>query len=127
MSSQLTLDSNDCDYQIQHYQPGEVVVNQQPYRHSIVITTSGISNWPVSSANQLGAAQMTTLLDSQPELILLGCGEQMFFPSAETLAPCLQQQIPVETMTNAAACRTFSALSAEGRKVIVALILEAVK
>ena len=60
----------------------------------------------------------------QPEVILLGCGANQSFPPAATLAACLSRGIGLETMTNAAAARTFNVLAGEGRRVVAGFILK---
>jgi uncharacterized protein len=56
-------------------------------------------------------------------LILLGCGAAQAFPPAVTMAACLSRGIGLETMTNAAAARTFNVLAGEGRRVVAGFVL----
>ena len=60
-----------------------------------------------------------------PELIVLGCGAAQAFPPAATLAACLRRGVGLESMTNAAAARTFNVLAGEGRRVVAGFVLGA--
>jgi uncharacterized protein len=62
------------------------------------------------------------LLVLQPELVVLGSGATQAFPPPATLAACLQRGIGLETMTNAAAARTYSVLAGEGRRVVAGFV-----
>ena len=68
-------------------------------------------------------ADLEPLFALSPELILLGCGDRQTFPPAATLAACLSRGIGLETMTNAAAARTFNVLASEGRRVVAGFVL----
>src|SRR3546814_2220415 len=76
-----------------------------------------VEDWPVADVAAMAPADLQPLFELEPELILLGSGETQAFPPAETMAACLSQGIGLETMTNAAAARTFNVLAGEGRKV----------
>ena len=54
---------------------------------------------------------------------VLGLGEQGKILPHKQLIGLHNQRIGVECMSNAAACRTFIALSSEGRQVAAALII----
>ena len=63
------------------------------------------------------------LLVLMPELVLLGTGSSLRFPSASSRSVLLRQQIGLEVMSNSAACRTYNLLAEEGRYPMLALIL----
>jgi uncharacterized protein len=65
------------------------------------------------------------LLALQPELVVLGSGAIQAFPPPATLAACLQRGIGLESMTNAAAARTYSVLAGEGRRVVAGFVFPA--
>jgi uncharacterized protein len=58
-----------------------------------------------------------------PEIVLLGTGPRLRFPSPAVYASLLKARIGVEVMDTAAACRTYNILAAEGRRVAAALML----
>lgn len=114
---QLTEDNNDSEYQIQAYEPGEVTINDQVYRQSLILTPNTlITEWPPTSVEEISQAQIQQLLDLKADIVLMGVGNQQVIPPRE-----LRQ---FECMENAAACRTFVALSSEGRNVAVALLIK---
>jgi uncharacterized protein len=65
------------------------------------------------------------LLALHPSIVLLGTGEQLSFPPPALLAVFYRAKIGIEVMNNGAACRTYSVLMSEGRKVAAALLIAA--
>ena len=63
------------------------------------------------------------LLASAPEIVLLGTGTRLQFPPAAVLRPLIDARVGYEIMDTGAACRTYSILMAEGRRVLAALIV----
>ena len=66
---------------------------------------------------------LAPLLALHPVLVVLGSGDAQAFPPAAVLAACLSRKIGLETMTNAAAARTFNVLAGEGRRVVAGLVI----
>ena len=101
-----------------------VTVGDRELTTSFVLTPDRLlEHWPVASAAAFGLPQAQTLLDLQPQVVLLGTGARQVFPPAETLAACLRRGVGVEVMDNAAAARTHTLLVGEGRNVVTAFIL----
>lgn len=101
-----------------------VVIIDRELRSSFLIAPDRIVEaWPVACVGDLDAAAVQTLLDQQPEVVILGTGSRQQFPHMALLAPLLRQAIGVEVMDNAVAGRTYNLLAAEGRKVVAAFIL----
>jgi uncharacterized protein len=120
----ISLELPSSKYFIRRFRPGEIVINETAYQHSIVLTNSElISDWPPQSVKDLTLEQLQTLLAHQPEVILLGTGTKQVFPSAELLAAVQAQGIGIEVMSTDAASRTFNILVSEDRKVMAALFL----
>jgi uncharacterized protein len=82
-----------------------------------------VEDWPVRDAAALTPADLEPLFALAPEVVLLGSGGRQVFPPAATLAACLSRGIGLETMTNAAAARTFNVLASEGRRVVAGFVL----
>ena len=90
---------------------------------SLIVTPDElIQDW-LSNPHTLTKQDMVRLLDTQPEVILLGTGDVLNFPDNEILQQCYQQQIGIEVMNTAAACRTYNVLASEHRKVAAALMV----
>lgn len=106
------------------YGAGYVVVNEQRYERSLVLTPEAIhAAWEVDSVLGLDDAAVRFVLQLQPEIVLLGTGAGQHFPQPAALRPLAEAQIGVEIMDTAAACRTFNILMAEGRNVVAAVIV----
>ena len=58
-------------------------------------------------------------------MVILGTGPRQRFVHPRLIAALTARRIGVETMDNPAACRTYNILMAEGRRVALALILDA--
>lgn len=89
----------------------------------IVSTDALIKDWPLNEINRLEADHLQTILDLEPELVLLGTGFKQHFPEMKLFAQFYDQGIGVEIMDSAAACRTFNILAGEGRKVVAGIII----
>jgi uncharacterized protein len=104
-------------------EPGCVWVNGQPHRSPVVVPWAGaVSPWPVNGFDDLRAEHFDALLALKPELVLLGTGARLRFAHPSLTQSLMRAGIGVDCMDVAAACRTYSVLTAEGRKVLAALI-----
>ncbi len=124
MKTPLTLDNNASDYQIRAFAPGQIRINDDLFTKSIIIAPRQlISPWRPQSINELTTEDLTLILPLKPTIVLIGTGSTLVFPPEERYGALINQQIGVEIMNTAAACRTWNALSAENRHVVAALIL----
>lgn len=95
------------------------LVNERRLTASFVLAPDTlIEVWPVTDIATMTPADLEPLFALDPELVLLGCGDRQRFPPAATMAASLSRGIGIETMTNAAAARTFNVLAGEGRRVV---------
>ena len=119
----FACDQNTSHYQILAFKPGFLQVNQTVYTQSIILTPSALYDWAVTTIDELSIVSLQKIIDIKPALLLIGTGETLIFPDMATYGPLINEGIGVEIMNTAAACRTFSALSAENRNVAAALIV----
>jgi len=63
------------------------------------------------------------LLPFQLEIVLLGTGATLRFPSPLVTKKLIEIKTGVEVMDTNAACRTYNILMAEGRNVAAALLI----
>jgi uncharacterized protein len=111
-------------YLIKSYQPGCVVINEQHYTTSLILSPERvISDWPPRILSELTAQHLEALVELQPELVILGTGLKLEFPTAEVLDPLLARSIGFEVMDTGAACRGYNILMAEGRRVVAGLLM----
>ena len=112
---------------VQAYGPGWVQVAQERVQHSIVLDSTGARfAWHCQRFEELSPAHFEQLAQLQPELVIFGSGTRLRFPTAALTRSLIERQIGLETMDVQAACRTYNVLAGEGRRVVVALLLESV-
>ncbi len=120
----IHLDTGDGRHRISRYEPGLVVIDEHAYERSLVVTPDRIlPDWRPRHFAELDREALTELAGLDAEIVLLGTGRALRFPSQEALLVLLQGQIGVECMDTGAACRTYNLLMGEGRKVAAALLL----
>ncbi|MDP1897264.1 MAG: Mth938-like domain-containing protein [Sulfurimicrobium sp.] len=101
-----------------------VAVNGKRYEHSLIVLPERvISEWQPLAPDVMTAEHFSALAELELEILLLGTGPRLRFPSPRLMHALAQQGIGLETMDTFAACRTYNILAAEGRKVAAALIL----
>ncbi len=121
---QLTQDYGHGQYQIRSYEPGKIIINEQTYTQSLIVTfTTLIHPWRPQTLSELKPEDFAIVLEQDPEVFLLGTGKQLVFPASQLFENFNAKQIGVEVMDTAAACRTFNVLCAEDRRVVAALLL----
>lgn len=119
-------DKIDQGYYVSGYEDGVILVNGSAKTASFIISLEKlVDDWAPAHIDELGTEHMQPLLDLQPELVLIGTGQTLKFPAIEHYACLIQQNIGVEIMDSAAACRTYNILLGEGRKVVAGIILGA--
>lgn len=94
------------------------------FRKSISIRTNGvIKKWEPQDKSEFNPNHFLGFAEDNPEIVLLGTGLQLSFPPQDCLSVLQQKSIGYEVMDTAAACRTFNVLAAEGRDVILAILM----
>lgn len=102
---------------------GYVTVNGTRYEHALIVTPDQVfTDWR-PSFETLEESHFSTLLALNPEVVLLGTGTKLRFPSPALYRHLVQARVGVECMDTPAACRTYNILMAEGRKVVAAILL----
>lgn len=121
----LSHDISNATYQVTSYQEGIITINE-----TISLTASFIvgleeikENWQPRTTDELQASDFDLLIAYQPELIILGTGNQLTFPKPEVYANLLANNIGFECMDNGAACRTYNLLTSDGRQVAMGILL----
>ena len=106
------------------YGAGYVVVNNKRYENSMITMPDKIiEDWQASTVEKLTEEHFKLLIPYEPEIILLGTGATLRFPSPLVTKNLLESKIGVEVMDTNAACRTYNILMAEGRNVAAALLI----
>jgi len=93
--------------------------------HSFIISPQRlVEDWLPENLQELTSAHLQQVADLTPELVILGTGRTLQFPTPALTESLLMKGIGVEIMDTAAACRTYNVLMHEGRHVVAALILD---
>ncbi len=102
-----------------------VNINGQRYAAPSLIVTPDeiIEDWRVGNFAQLNENHFQALLALKPEIALLGTGTTLRFPHPRLSACLTNAGIGLEVMDTGAACRTYNILVAEGRHVVMGLLI----
>jgi uncharacterized protein len=108
------------------YDDTGVEINARHYSYSLIVLPEvAPAPWPVESFDTLSAAHFDQIDATAPDVVILGTGARQRFIHPKLISSLTARRIGVECMDNQAACRTYNILMAEGRKVVLALIIEA--
>ncbi|WP_034293237.1 Mth938-like domain-containing protein [Herbaspirillum sp. RV1423] len=108
------------------YDDSGVELNAIRFDHSLlVLPETPPVDWPVASFEQLDVGHFSQIDATRPDVVILGTGQRQRFVHPRLTVALTERRIGVECMDNQAACRTYNILMAEGRKVALALIIEA--
>lgn len=125
---QLTHDRAEGYYFIRAVRQDAVIIIDRELHESFLLAPDQVvEGWPVSDIDELDEGAIRAILETGPEVVILGSGHRQRFPDRKLLLPLLRQGIGVEVMDNAAAARTYNLLAGEGRRVVAAFILDAVQ
>lgn len=119
----FTQQGSGSAYAVTGHAPGEVRVGDRVLRQSALVSADRLDDaWPVHSLAGLEAS-LNAIFRLEPEIVILGTGESQQFPAPAVFAAVAARGVGFEVMNNGAACRTYNVLLAEGRRVVLALIL----
>ena len=97
-------------------------VNDDDYSESIALTPDDeLRRWDEKPIADLVDGDFAAVIDTRPEIVLLGTGVSNVFPPRELTFSFARQGIGFEVMDTAAAARTYNVLANEGRRVAAIL------
>lgn len=109
---------------IHSYGPGEISIGNRVYRQSLIVSPARLlPDWSPQDPTELRAVDIEQVLPLDPEIMILGTGTRLCFPTPEITRCLIEKQIGLEVMDTAAACRTYNVLLGEGRRVVAGLII----
>ncbi|HEX7637538.1 MAG TPA: Mth938-like domain-containing protein [Burkholderiaceae bacterium] len=118
-------DTLDGVNNITHHDAASLRVNGQPYGTSLLVPWQGTPvAWDAARPDQLTEAHFDALLGFDPEVVVFGSGPRLRFVSPALYRGLIQRGIGMETMDSGAACRTYTVLANEGRRVVAAILLD---
>ncbi len=107
------------------YFAGGVEINAKPFDYSLLVLPEIAPRaWNVARFEDLSREHFEQMLADAPDVVILGTGERQRFVHPKLTAPLIERRIGVECMDTNAACRTYNILMGEGRKAMLALIIE---
>ena len=118
---------NTQQYQtVTGYDASGVEINAEHFNYSLtVLPEIPPRPWNVTRFEDLAATHFEQIAQDAPDVVILGTGARQRFVHPRLVASLSALHIGVESMDNAAACRTYNVLMGEGRKVTLALIIGA--
>ena len=107
------------------YDRSGVEINAQRFDYSVLVMPEVATRpWNVTRFEDLTAAHFEQIAADKPDVVILGTGERQRFVHPRLIASLSNLRIGVESMDSHAACRTYNILMGEGRKAVLALIIE---
>jgi uncharacterized protein len=79
--------------------------------------------WDARGVAELTPAHFDALLAFDPEVVIFGSGHKLKFVAPALYRSLIERRIGIETMDSGAACRTYTVLANEGRRVVAAILL----
>ena len=110
------------------YDDRGVEINAERFEFSLIVMPETAPRpWNAPSFEALTPEHFEQIELDQPDVVILGTGERQRFVHPRLIASLAARHIGVESMDSKAACRTYNVLMGEGRKVTLALIIDAGK
>jgi uncharacterized protein len=117
-------DTLDGVNNITRYDVDNLRVNADLHTRSVLVPWVGpVQDWNAARVEELTPAHFEALLALDPEVVIFGSGPKLKFVSPALYRSLIDRRIGVETMDSGAACRTYTVLANEGRKVVAAILL----
>jgi uncharacterized protein len=108
------------------YDETGVEINAERYNYSlIVLPETPPRAWDVPTFESITAEHFDIIGADHPDVVILGTGARQRFIHPRLTAALTMRRIGVECMDSQAACRTYNILMGEGRKVTLALVIDA--
>ena len=121
----FTEDMPSGNYIINEYTNNSVSINRKCYKNSVYISSNTLVEEPgIKSCSEITLESIQFIIDSPPEIVILGTGPRLDFPNPSIIAHFAHHKIGFEAMDHSAACRTYAVLLAEKRDVGALLLID---
>ncbi len=121
---EISLDTGTASYRIQAYGEQSIQIAGQCYSQNLIVAPENLLvPWTPHAIAELNSQDLAEILKFAPEVVILGTGKQLVFPTHEVLTPLLECGLSPEIMDTGAACRTYNLLMSEGRQVVAGILL----
>ena len=102
----------------------EIRIGDQRFTETVALTAEGVlTGWQPKPLASLAAEDFASILNTGPEVIVLGTGMTHVIPPRELMFAFARQGVGFEVMDTRAAARTFNVLAGENRQVAAVLYL----
>lgn len=102
----------------------EIRIGDERWTGTVALTANGVlDDWADKPLDALTQADFAALLETGPELIVLGTGASHVIPPRDLVFSMARSGVGLEVMQTSAAARTFNVLAGEGRQVAAVLYL----
>ncbi len=98
-------------------------IDNRSYISSLIITPDRLIDWEVKNLSEIGTEDFKRIVELNPEVVILGTGPDQEFLDPKVYLPLIEAGVGLEVMDTQAACRTYSILLSDDRKIVCALIL----
>lgn len=121
----LNLENDPRINLINAYGERTLTINKVVHEGNLLLDASNVvSGWAAAGFEGLSETDFTAIVALRPEVVLIGTGARLRFPSPRLLRPLMEARIGYEVMDLPAACRTYNVLVSEGRAVAAALLFD---
>ena len=99
-------------------------INETLHQNSLILTSNQIIEVKINSVTEFFDADLKNILDSNPEILLIGTGKNHQIIPADLKNKIKSQypEISIDEMTTGSACRTYNILMMEDRNVAAFLM-----
>jgi uncharacterized protein len=119
---ELNLNSNKDINLISSYNENSFTVNEKQHTASFLITPTSITNWQISSIEEISLS-LAHIIACAPDTLIIGTGEKTIMLSAEKLQELIQHKISYEIMSSVAAAKTYNVLAMDNRHILAAIFI----
>lgn len=106
------------------YGRGFVSINGTRHESHLLVTSAQVAGWDIGGFDAVSADTALLFLSLQPEIVILGTGAAQRFPHPDLARRLSAAGVGLEVMDSNAACRTYNVLTAEGRRVLAAILID---
>ncbi len=121
----LNLENDPRINLINAYGERTLTINKVVHEGNLLLDASSVvPGWAAAGFEGLSDTDFAAIVALRPEVVLIGTGARLRFPSPRLLRPLMEARIGYEVMDLPAACRTYNVLVSEGRAVAAALLFD---
>lgn len=121
----LSLDDSGQRFVIRGFTETSVRVNHEEYFKSFLLTPERVvPDLLFKTASELAPSSLDALIIDDPEVLIVGTGPRTLRASAAVQAAFLRAGVGIEFMDTGAACRTFTVLASELRRVSLLVLFQ---